>query len=83
MRGVDSETESGSDAGETVEERGRVGAAGEGDQDAVADPDPSVILEEGREGWKKAHGGGEGTRTPDTADMSRLLYRLSYTAERA
>lgn len=25
-------------------------------------------------------GGGAGTRTPDSADMSRMLYQLSYTA---
>ena len=27
-----------------------------------------------------SNGGGAGTRTPDAADMNRLLYQLSYTA---
>lgn len=28
------------------------------------------------------YGGGAGIRTPDTANMSRMLYQLSYTAVR-
>ena len=75
------QVELGSDLDQAVEQRGRVGAARERDDHAVAGTDASFLAEESEQGGKEAHGGGEGTRTPDTADMSRLLYQLSYTAD--
>jgi hypothetical protein len=72
MGGYEAEPELLLQSGESPEQGGGVSAAGEGDDDALTRAHPQPAQGDGQ-GAEEGHGGGEGTRTPDTADMSRLL----------
>ncbi len=80
MRRMDLDSQPRAHLVQPPQEGRRVRPAREGYKNPVARVDRSLVPEESCERFCRRHGGGEGTRTPDAADMSRLLYRLSYTA---